>query len=192
VRISGTAGVKRVSGGRFQSVVNTGLFADGFGYNRSLKSTLFWVGSTPQFQLIASMKAAGADVGCPDVIWAATQRLIRPVEVRFLADAGVGCPDRSIGREAAPSTQYVVMLALAANGGLRCEDIEWNASYGYLTWSAAINLRGMIPGCGMTQYSNMVTLQVSGRLTCDDIAWNRDNGFITPVQASWLAAAGGC
>jgi hypothetical protein len=84
------------------------------------------------------------------------------------------------------------MLALAANGGLRCEDIEWNASYGYLTWSAAINLRGMIPGCGMTQYSNMVTLQVSGRLTCDDIAWNRDNGFITPVQASWLAAAGGC
>ncbi|MEA3217709.1 MAG: stage sporulation protein [Acidimicrobiia bacterium] len=192
VRISGTAGVKRVSGGRFQSVVNSGVFADGFGYNRTLKSTLFWVGSTPHYQYMANAKLAGVPIGCADVAWAATQRLIRPIEVRFLADIGVSCPDAAVSREAAPSTQYVVMLALAANGGLTCADLEWSSSYGYLTWTAAVNLRSMIPGCLISTYAYMVVLQVSGRLTCDDIAWNRDNGFITPLQASWLAGAGAC
>lgn len=43
VRIIGSAGVARVSGGRFQSVVNGGVFGEGGGYQRSIKSTLFWV-----------------------------------------------------------------------------------------------------------------------------------------------------
>jgi stage II sporulation protein D len=46
VRITGSAGVARVSGGRFQSVVNRGVFADGHDYRRAIKSTLFTVNGT--------------------------------------------------------------------------------------------------------------------------------------------------
>jgi len=43
VRIIGTAGVARVSGARFRSVVNQGVAAEGGGYGRSIKSTLFTI-----------------------------------------------------------------------------------------------------------------------------------------------------
>lgn len=44
IRITGTAGTKQVSGGRFQTAVNAGVFGDGFGYDRSIKSTRFTIG----------------------------------------------------------------------------------------------------------------------------------------------------
>jgi peptidoglycan hydrolase-like amidase len=51
VRITGTAGVKQVSGGRFWTVVNNGVFGDGFGYDRSIKSTRFTIGGFPAADL---------------------------------------------------------------------------------------------------------------------------------------------
>ncbi len=44
IRITGTSGTKQVSGGRFWTVVNEGVFGEGFGYDRSIKSTHFTVG----------------------------------------------------------------------------------------------------------------------------------------------------
>jgi SpoIID/LytB domain protein len=41
IRIVGTAGTRQVSGQRFQSVVNNGVFGEGGGYERSMKSSLF-------------------------------------------------------------------------------------------------------------------------------------------------------
>ncbi|MBV8690203.1 MAG: SpoIID/LytB domain-containing protein [Actinobacteria bacterium] len=44
VRITGSGGVKRVSGGTFQAVVNAGMQADGIGISRALLSTLMVIG----------------------------------------------------------------------------------------------------------------------------------------------------
>ena len=41
VLITGTAGTRQVSGQRFQNVVNNGVLGEGWGYGRTLKSTLF-------------------------------------------------------------------------------------------------------------------------------------------------------
>jgi peptidoglycan hydrolase-like amidase len=72
VLITGTGGTRQVSGQRFQSVVNAGVFGDGGGYERSLKSTLFSVDGfavyDPNFRG-GVMVAAGRDVGgAPRVI----------------------------------------------------------------------------------------------------------------------------
>lgn len=143
---------------------------------------------TPQYTTIVQQKLSAGHVGCVDVAWAAGQGLIQPVEVRWLDGLGINCPDDTVTREGVPSDQYVVMLALATHHQLTCADIEWNAAYGYLTWSAAINLTGLVGGCTLSRYASMVTLLSSGRLTCEDVDWNLNNGFITSAEAGWLRA----
>ena len=41
VLVTGTGGTRQVSGARFETVVNNGVLGDGWGYDRTLKSTLF-------------------------------------------------------------------------------------------------------------------------------------------------------
>ena len=144
------------------------------------------------YLLLAEAKQAGRPVGCVDVHWAAQQGLLAPVEVRWLGELGLRCPDGTVAWELVPSEQYVVMLAMAVRGQLTCADVEWNAANAQLTWSAAINLLGSVPGCALSPYANMVTLGASGRLGCGDISWNHAAGFITEAQATWLAQAIGC
>lgn len=141
-----------------------------------------------QYVAIAVRKQSGLPVGCNDVNWAAQQGLIAPVEVRWLSGAGVKCPDATVSAEGVPSEQYVVMLALASIGQLTCADIQWNAAYGFLTWSAMINLATPASGCSVSPYAKMVTLRASNRLSCADIDWNVRNGVITTLEYGWLAA----
>lgn len=147
---------------------------------------------SPQYLLLARARQAGQPVGCVDVHWATQQGLLAPVEVRWLGELGLRCPDPGVVAEHIPSEQYVVMLALAVRGELTCADVEWNAAYGQLTWSAVVNLLGSVAGCPLSQYARMVALSASGRLTCDDVAWNRAASTISGDQAGWLAAAIGC
>lgn len=84
------------------------------------------------------------------------------------------------------------MLALASRRVLTCADVNWNAAAGVLTWSAAVNLTGLVGSCELTAYANIVALQVSGRLQCADITWNYVNARIGRQQAIWLMAAGRC
>jgi hypothetical protein len=147
---------------------------------------------TPQYAKIAGLKLSGRPVGCVDVAWAAGQRLIDAVEVRWLHDLGVQCPDATVSDEDVPSSQYVVMVALAARGELGCADVQWNAGYGFLTWTAAVNLSGLVGGCQLNPYAHMVTLLKSGWLTCRDVDWNVANGLITPDEEGWLRKASGC
>jgi hypothetical protein len=149
-------------------------------------------GGSDRYRAIANRKQTGQSVGCVDVNYAAQQALIAPVEVRWLGQIGVKCPDGTVPTEGVPSEQYVVMLALATHAQLTCADIEWNASYGYLTWSASINLMGPVAGCTITQYAKMVTLLTSNRLSCADVDWNLRNGFITTPQSGWLRAPLSC
>jgi hypothetical protein len=146
-------------------------------------------GATPHYDLLAWLASQG-QATCADVRWAAGVGLIEPVEVRWLNAAGVHCPDHSAGREGAPSDQYVVMLALNARGQLTCADLEWNASRGYLTWTALVNL--WHPSCRLTNYARMVPLMWSGLLGCHDVAWHAERGFITPPQAAYLNVTVGC
>jgi hypothetical protein len=118
--------------------------------------------------------------------WAAQQGLILAVEVRWLNEIGLHCPDARVPSEDALSDQYVVMLALAAKGQLSCADVEWNSANGLLTWRGAINLAGVAGGCQLSVYAKMVTLLESQTLTCDDIEWNRTQQLISDTHAAWL------
>jgi hypothetical protein len=131
-------------------------------------------------------------VGCADVVWAASAGKIDPVEVRWLAESGLRCPDNTVDREGVPSEQYVVMSALAQRGELTCEDVRWNTDYGYLTWSAAISLAGSVPDCTLSRYQLMVALAAGQRLSCGDIRWNLSQGIVRRIEAYWLAGATHC
>lgn len=164
------------------------LFAQfGDGKVREIVNAVSAAGTT-QYLAIATRKQAHQPVGCSDVNWAAQQGLISPTEVRFLREAGVPCPDATVSTEGVPSEQYVVMLALSAFGQLKCDDIQWNSAYGYLTYSALINLATPSSGCVVSPYAKMVALRVSNRLSCNDIIWNLQNGIITPEESGWLGA----
>jgi hypothetical protein len=62
--------------------------------------------------------------------WAAQQGLILPVEVRWVNEMGLYCPDARLPSEDVLSNQYVVMLALAAKSQLSFADVEWNSGEG--------------------------------------------------------------
>jgi hypothetical protein len=134
---------------------------------------------------MARLKLNGYALSCTDVNWAAGQGLIEPVEVRYLAELGVRCPDESVARSEV-TEQSVVMLAMAVKRQLTCADIQWNAGKGWLTWVSVINLLGYVANCQVGQYERMVALQAGGQLSCDDINWNRNQGNITEMQAGWL------
>ena len=150
------------------------------------------LGVTAHYTLLNELEATGSGVGCVDVAWAAGQGLVDPVEVRWLAENGVGCPDGTVEREAVQSEQYVVMAALAARGQLSCADVEWNAHYGYLSSTGLANLRGIVPGCTVSTYASLVALMASGRLACADVYWHYFNATIDKGEAYWLVQGLGC
>lgn len=130
-------------------------------------------------------------VGCVDVTYAASHGLLEAVEVRWLGEVGLFCPDRTVTKEQVPSEQYVVMLALAAKRQLSCADVVWNGERGYLTWTALVTVAGF-GACLIPQYARMVALQASGQLTCPDVYWNFRVGRITYGDSYWLSRAIGC
>ena len=81
IRITGSAGTKQVSGGRFWTVVNEGVFGDGFGYDRSIKSTRFTVGGF-----------AGADPAFRGGLYVSTGKFTTANEDFVVVANGPGAP----------------------------------------------------------------------------------------------------
>lgn len=153
--------------------------------------------ATPHYLHMAELQLSGHQVSCADLVYAARQALIEPVEVHWLADLGVRCPNQA----------YVVMLALSGRGLLTCDDVRWNAAHGGVWLGQADHLLSRLQGCELSVYERLVTLtygavrdpivlsasvprplfEGEGVLSCSDINWHeRAAGSITPVQAAWL------
>lgn len=132
--------------------------------------------ATSQYQFMVSQRASGVPIGCADLRYAASQRLIAPVEVHWLEDAGVSCGNRN----------YTLMLALGAHGTLTCADVEWNAARGYLNWSQAVEVMTFTPGCVLSRYGFLVAVAASNALTCDDVNFYEGQALVSPQQSDWL------
>lgn len=134
---------------------------------------------SPHYERMANQKLAGVALGCADLRYAAAHALIDPVEVHWLDDLGIRCPNK----------QYVIMLVLGERGQLSCADVEWNAAYGRLNRDEAADLLYRVPGCVLSQYARLVSIATGEGLSCTDVNWHADQGLVSPEQAGWLRAA---
>jgi hypothetical protein len=134
--------------------------------------------ATPHYERMVQQKQGGLAIGCADLRWAAAQGIIDPVEVHWLADAGISCRNK----------QYIIMLVLGTRQQLICADVQWNADNGFLNSDEAADLLFRVPGCRLSQYGRLVTL-LDQELGCGDVNWHADQGLVSGEQAGWLRAA---
>jgi hypothetical protein len=134
--------------------------------------------ATPHYERMVQQKKVGVPLGCADLRYAAGLGIIEPVEVHWLADAGITCRNK----------QYIIMLVMGTKGLLACADVQWNADFGFLNGEEASDLLFRIPGCQLSQYGRLVTLLDQG-LSCNDINWHADKGLLGVEQAGWLRIA---
>ena len=163
VRIIGTAGTRQVSGQRFQTVVNNGVFGEGGGYGRSLKSNLFSLDGfsayAPGFSggvAVAAARDAGGVTrivtgagpgGGPDVsLFDASGNRVRSF---YAYDAGFGGGVNVAACDVDGDGVDEIVAGAGPGGGpeVAVFDIGGNRRYGFYAYDAGFG-GGVYVGCG--------------------------------------------